>query len=208
MYMIKYVALLRGINVGGNCKVEMKKLKEALLREGSTTHSDIGTKTGTKAGSRTSVGVTSGIFQNVSTYINSGNVIFDSIEKDERALTTLIESILHKTFGFKIPVVLRSLAQIKKVAQAIPAEWTNNTEQKTDILFLWEHYCNKKTLTLIKQTEGVDNLIYVSGAVIWNVDRKYYAKSGMNKFVGSEVYKHMTARNVNTVRKLLDLMSA
>ena len=185
--MTKYVALLRGINVGGNCKVDMKQLKEILARKNASTGSSS--------------------FQNISTYINSGNVIFDSTEKDEATLTTDLESILQKTFGFKIPVVLRSLAQIKKLVQSIPAEWQNDTEQKTDVLFLWNDYCNKKTLTLIKQTEGVDNLIYAGGSIIWNVDRSHYTKSGMNKFIGSLVYKHMTARNVNTVRKLLELMS-
>ena len=190
--MTKYVALLRGINVGGNCRVDMKKLKEVFANADGT------------AGGATSAAKS---FQNVSTYINSGNVIFDSDEKDEVVLATEIESILYNTFGFKIPVILRNLSEIKKVAQAIPLEWTNDTEQKTDILFLWKNYCNKKTLNLIKKVENVDNLMYVSGTVIWNIDRKYYAKSGMNKFIGTEVYKNMTARNVNTVRKLLELMS-
>lgn len=195
--MIKYVALLRGINVGGNCKVDMKRLKEVLAADDETTGAVKTTRTGATKN-----------FQNISTYINSGNVIFDSNEKDESVLTAQVETILQKAFGLKIPVVLRSLAEIKKVAETIPSEWTNDVEQKTDILFLWKSYCSKKTLGLIKQVEGIDNLKYVAGAVIWNVDRKHYSKSGMNKFVGTEVYKNMTARNVNTVRKLLELMSA
>jgi uncharacterized protein (DUF1697 family) len=52
----------------------------------------------------------------------------------------------------------------------------------------------------------VDNVKYVDGAIVWSIDRKNYNKSAMHKFIGTPLYKHMTARNVNTVRKLGDLM--
>jgi uncharacterized protein (DUF1697 family) len=173
--MKKYVALLRGINVGGNNKVEMKKLKAVFENIG---------------------------FQHVSTYINSGNVIF---ETDKTDLEKMIETALHKNFNFPIRVVVRDAENIQKVCAALPNNWTNDTEQKTDILFLWDHYDNKKTIELIKTTD-VDTLMYVSGAILWNVARTNYNKSGMHTFIGSEVYKHMTARNVNTVRKLKSLL--
>ena len=174
--MKKYVALLRGINVGGNNKVEMKKLKSVFESAG---------------------------FLNVATYINSGNVIF---ETNKTELDILIEKILHKNFHFPIRVVVRDAKNIQKLCAAIPSNWSNDTKQKTDILFLWDHYDNKKSITLIKATD-VDTLVYVPGAIIWNVPRSDYRKSGMHKFIGSDVYQHMTARNVNTVRKLHELMS-
>lgn len=176
--MTKHIALLRGINVGGNKKVSMAKLKELFQSLG---------------------------FQNVSTYINSGNVLFESDEKSDKKLVSIIEQSLFEHFGFEIQVVVRSLDEIKKIAKAIPETWQNNTEQRTDILFLWEDFDNKKTLDLIQQTVGVDTLIYTKGAIIWHFDRKHYTKSSMHKFIGTTVYKKMTARNVNTVRKLLKL---
>lgn len=172
---MKYVALLRGINVGGNNKVEMPKLKKVF--------EDLG-------------------YLNVSTYINSGNVIFDTSNVD---ISTL-ERALKKNFKFDIKVVVRDVKTIQKLCKAIPPEWGNDAEQKTDILFLWDEYDNKKSLGLIKINKDVDNLLYASGAIVWNVNRKDYKKSGMNKFIGSQVYKHMTSRNVNTTRKLLELM--
>ena len=56
------------------------------------------------------------------------------------------------------------------------------------------------------------NLLYVLPHIrivirVWNINRKNYSKSGMNKFIGTEVYKNMTARNVNTVRKFLEIMN-
>ena len=173
---MKYVALLRGINVGGNNIVEMSKLKKAFQSLG---------------------------FANVSTYINTGNVIFESNKKE---LSKLIEKALFKTFGFQIRIVIRDAKNIQKLCKLLPPDLTNNSEQKTDILFLWDEYKNKNTLSLIK-TKGVDTLKYIDGAIAWNVNKKDYKKSGMNKFIGTEVYKNMTARNINTVRKLNALMN-
>jgi uncharacterized protein (DUF1697 family) len=174
---VKYIVLLRGINVGGNNKVEMPKLKKVF--------EDLG-------------------YNNVSTYINSGNVIVDAKEVE----VSVIERALKKTFKFDIKVIARDLKNIQKLCKMIPEEWVNSPEQKTDVLFLWDEYDNKKSLDLIRTNKDVDNLMYVPGAIVWNVDRKDYKKSGMNKFIGTPVYKHMTSRNVNTTRKLLELMGA
>lgn len=170
-----YVALLRGINVGGNKKVEMSKLKKAFESLG---------------------------FVNVTTYINSGNVIFQSNKKD----FSQIETVLKKSFGFEIKVVIRDAKNIQKLCEKIPRELENSAKQKTDVLFLWDEFDKKSTIGLIKINPKVDILQYVSGAIIWSIKRSDYSKSGMKKFIGTIVYKNMTARNVNTVRKLAGLM--
>lgn len=174
--MTKYVALLRGINVGGNNKVEMSKLKKVFGSLG---------------------------FENVSTYINSGNVIFETDKKD---LEPLIEKVLKKTFGFSLRIVIRDAKNIKKLCKDIPKDYLNNTEQRTDVLFLRDEFNTKKSIHLIKTTE-VDTLKYIDGAIIWNVKRKDVTKSGMKKFIGTLIYKNMTARNINTVRKLNELLN-
>jgi uncharacterized protein (DUF1697 family) len=177
--MKKYLALMRGINVGGKNKVEMKKLKAVFEGLG---------------------------FANVSTYINSGNVIFESEKNDTDQIIATIKSALKKNFTFDIQVIIRDQRNIKKLAESIPQSWTNDGVQKTDIIFLWADYDNKNSLKLIKQTKDIDNVIYFNGAIIWNIIVANYGRSGMNKFVGTELYKNMTARNVNTVRKLAELM--
>ena len=173
--MPKYVALLRGINVGGNKKVEMAKLKKAFESVGYT---------------------------DVSTYINSGNVLFTSAKEN----FDLIEPALAKVFKFSIPVIVRSAANIKSVAKKIPSGWENDPSQKSDVIFLWDAYDKKSSFKLIATKEGIDELLYVPGAILWHINRDNYAKSGMHKFIGTEVYKNMTARNVNTVRKLASLL--
>lgn len=172
---MKYLALLRGINVGGNKKVDMASLKEVFESLG---------------------------FTDVSTYINSGNVIFESDNDD----FSHIESALEEKFGFEIKVIVRDEDNIKYLAKSIPREYENNSEQKTDILFLWDEFDSPDSIDLIKTYPDIDNLHYISGAIVWNISKSNYSKSGMHKFIDSPVYKHMTARNINTVRKLAELM--
>lgn len=177
--MIKYVALLRGINVGGNNKVAMPKLKKAFESMG---------------------------FVNVRTYINSGNVIFETDEKDVNKLISKIEEYLAKNFGFSLRIVLRDCHNIKKLCKQIPDNWKNDLEQRTDVLFLWDDFDSKKSIELLNINAEVDNVKYISGAMVWNLLRANLNKSGMRKFIGTTIYKNMTARNINTLRKINELM--
>ncbi len=174
-----YLALLRGINVGGNSTVPMETLKECLMKLG---------------------------FLNVRTYINSGNVLFETAPTDAGELQNIIELALLKRFDFPITVIIKNEKELRRIAKAVPSHWQNNATQKTDILFLRDTYDNPKTRTLIAHTKDVDAIIYTKGALIWNVSKDQYSKSGMRKFIGTTVYKNMTARNVNTVRKLASLV--
>jgi uncharacterized protein (DUF1697 family) len=175
-----YLALLRGINVGGNNKISMGELKLAFESLG---------------------------FDKVTTYINSGNIIFNSNDDSSDDLAKVIEKAIEEKFGLEVKVLVKNYEQIKKLNENIPADWTNDLEQKTDILFLWEIVDYPKIVDEIEHTSKVDNLIYCESAIIWNIDRRqYFNGSRMNKLVGTKVYKNMTARNVNTVRKLKLLM--
>lgn len=170
-----FLALLRGINVGGNKRVEMPKLKQIFEELG---------------------------YANVSTYINTGNVLFESSSEEFSA----IEPALEKAFGFEIRVVVRSAENIKSLCEKIPEEWQNDGKQKTDVLFLWDEFDRASVLEEIRITPELDRVEYFQGALIWNIEVKDWGKSGMSKFVGTPLYKNMTARNVNTVRKLNELL--
>lgn len=179
--MTTYVALLRGINVGGNNKVEMKQLRAVFETLG---------------------------FSNVTTYINSGNVIFTSPRKDTERFVSEIEGAIRKSFGFAVRVIVRDEKNIRAIEKAAPKNWSNDTEQRTEVMFLWDEYAKKSTLKLIALNPDIDTLLYAGGAVIWHIaNREQYTKSGLRKFIGTDVYKHMTARNINTVRKLIALIN-
>ncbi|HSX44077.1 MAG TPA: DUF1697 domain-containing protein [Candidatus Saccharimonadales bacterium] len=180
--MIKttYVALLRGINVGGKAKVEMPRLKTTFERIG---------------------------LEQVSTYINSGNVIFRS-EEDPKKLVVKIETEIKKNFGLVVPVVIRSLKKIQAINSALPASWLNNTEVRTDILFLWEDVATPDVMNQIATKPKIDNVKYIDGTILWHVSRQNQTKSGLLKILGTPLYKRISIRNANTVRKLGDLMEA
>lgn len=174
-----YVALLRGINVGGNNKVDMKKLK--------VTFEGLG-------------------FTNVVTYINSGNIVFKENLKNKVAIAQKIEKAISKDFGLDIKVLIRSFEDMEMVCTALPESWVKNDIMKTDIMFLWEEFDNTEVLELLKLSP-YDNVKYVKGAILWNLEIKYYGKSGLPKIIGTKLYKNITIRNINTVRKLYQIMS-
>lgn len=174
-----YVALLRGINVGGNNKVDMKKLK--------ATFESLG-------------------FTNVVTYINSGNIIFKDLLKERDTIVDEIEKAIVKDFQLNIRVLVRSFEDIRTICEKLPVTWVKNEVMRTDVMFLWKEYDSPKIIQQL-QINPVDNVKYERGAVLWNVEGKDYNKSGLLKLVGTKLYRNMTIRNVNTVRKLHQIMT-
>lgn len=176
---LTYAALLRGINVGGNNKVEMAKLKLTFERLG---------------------------FAQVKTFIASGNVVFRTGEGDQALLVKKIESAIESDFGMRIMVLLRDLKAMGKLVRAIPATWVNDKEMKCDVMFLSNEVDNKNVLTRLPFEPAIEDVAYVPGAVLWRIDRDKASKSRMFKVVGTKLHQQMTVRNPNTVRKLYELM--
>jgi uncharacterized protein (DUF1697 family) len=174
-----YVALLRGINVGGKNKVEMKQLKAVFEEAGMAS---------------------------VRTYINSGNVIFSSSSRSKARLATLFEDAIARHFGFKVEVVVRDIKSMRAVVKAIPSKWTNDHKMKCDVMFLWDDVNRPSVMKQLTIKPEMEDVKYESGALIWRVDRENVTKSGMMRLAGTPLYKRMTIRNCNTARKLLELM--
>lgn len=174
------VALLRGINVGGNNKVEMGRLRAVFEQLGS---------------------------EDVRTYINTGNVIFTTGTNTHSDLVSRLERAIAAEFGLDLKVLVRGIDSMREIERHLPDDWTNDSETKTDVMFLWEDIDEPEVLDRLTIREGTDDVVYVPGAVLWRVDRTHYSRSGMNKLVGTKLYKSMTVRNCNTVRKLVELMS-
>ncbi len=177
--MVVYVALLRGINVGGKNKVDMKQLKAAFEDAGMTA---------------------------VRTYINSGNVIFSSNSRSRGRLTEVLEHALAGTFGFRVDVLVRDLKSMRAVVKALPETWANNATMKCDVMFLWDDVARPSVVKKLSVKPEIEELKYVAGALLWRVDSKNVTRSGLMKLARSPLYKRMTIRNCNTARKLLELM--
>ncbi len=175
-----YVALLRGINVGGNNKIDMKQLKR--------TFEQIGMKA-------------------VVTYINSGNVIFKDDQHTVPELIDIMEAAITKGFHLDIKVLIRSIRDFENTMKSLPESWKNDEDMKCDVLFPGEAYDRETVLEEMQIKPMIDVVIYTPGAILWSVARKDVTRSGLIKIVGSSLYKSMTVRNVNTFRKLYNIMS-
>lgn len=174
------VALLRGINVGGKNKVEMDRLRATFESAG---------------------------FDQVSTYINTGNVIFAHEPGSPRAIEERLEAAIADEFGLDLKVLLRDRDTMIATEHALPDSWVNDSAMKSDVMFLWDSIDQPDVLQELTIREGIDDVIYVPGAILWRVDRELLTKSGMTKIVATKLYQAMTVRNVNTLRKLVELMN-
>jgi uncharacterized protein (DUF1697 family) len=176
---MKYVALLRGINVGGNSIIKMTDLKSAVEKSG---------------------------FRNVKTYIQSGNVIFESEEKNTAKITSRLEEALLKNFQVETRVILLTPSQLKKVISEIPGDWKNNNDIRRYVAFIREPVTAQDVMREIELREGVDFVKPGEGVVYLSTLLSGLTKSKLNKIMAKKVYRDITIRNYNTVQKLLAFM--
>ena len=173
-----YVALLRGINVGGNNKVDMKKL--------TATFESLG-------------------YTNVITYINSGNIIFADSSKGKDDIAKETESAIKRDFQLDIKVLVKTFEEMSLIDSQLPDTWVKNEVMRTDVLFLWENYDYPEIMQQLK-ISPVDNVKYAPGAILWNFENKNYLDSSISKLSGTEIFRNITVRNVNTFRKIYQIM--
>jgi uncharacterized protein (DUF1697 family) len=145
----------------------------------------------------------------VTIYINSGNAVFSS---DHVVDSTLVQSALEKHFNFPIPTLILSGDKVREIANAIPLDWTNDalkpdkSGQKSDVIYLFDEINTPEILGNIGYKSDIEKMIYVDGAVIANIARAHQLKGSLQKLIGTRLYSQMTIRNVNTARKLAELI--
>jgi uncharacterized protein (DUF1697 family) len=176
---MKYVALLRGINVGGRNIIKMAALKLCLEQDG---------------------------LRNVATLIQSGNVIFESDERNAGQLTKQIERALSKRFDHDARVVLRSHAQLGAVVAGAPSGWRTRTDLRRNIAFLRAPVTARHAFAQVDAEPRVDSVQAGRGVLYLSTLLSGSKKSRFPKLIGKSVYRHMTIRNYNTCQKLLALM--
>ena len=174
-----FVALLRGVNVGGNNMISMRALKESFETMD---------------------------FDNVSTYINSGNIIFQSKENDPRKLERKIEQMLSSDYQLDSKVVLRSLPEMEELVKALPGNWGGDSGLRYNVIFLRHSIDSEKILDDLQPNSDIEELLYRPGALLWSVQATEANRSKFVKLSSRKIYQDMTVRNLNTTRKLYDLM--
>ena len=175
--MTKYAAFLRGINVGGRTSIKMERLREVLTALG---------------------------FENVKTYIQSGNVVFETDEAGDRKLEEKIEAAVEKEF-FKTPVMVRSIDEIKGAFENNPFAGEEFEDKLFHLVFLAEKLSDEKTELLLSHSSEKEKFAVR--------DREVYCllKDGVadsllgKKFIDNKLKTPATARNWRTIKKIIEL---
>lgn len=176
---MKYVVFLRGINVGGNGQLKMSELKETLEKEG---------------------------FENVRTYINSGNVVFETKNKSIDSLTKQMDKLLSKTF-FPLETVVLSYDEVKTIAENVPKSWKSEDVRKY-IAVMISPAKPADVISEVQLREGVDEMNIGHRVVYMTTKMEGLTKSGFTKMASKPIYKKMTIRNYNTLQKILQIMES
>jgi uncharacterized protein (DUF1697 family) len=175
---LRYVALLRGINVGGKTLIKMDALRECVAALG---HVD------------------------VRTYIASGNVLFESSERSGAQLDARLEHAIEQRFGLPVRVVVRSAREIQRIADGVPEAWIGDADLRVTVAFLLRGNDARAVARRLTPREGIDELVTAPGALIWATRRAALTRTGL-KIIGTPAYKDMTLRNLNTTLKLAELV--
>lgn len=175
---MKYVALLRGINVGGNNKVPMVELKACFEKSG---------------------------FKHVVTYINSGNVIFDASETSLEKLVEICEQAIEKQFGFRIVCSVISASDLMDAVEHAP-KWWNVGEAKHNAIFVIAPKNADEIMQEVGEAKPEYEKVAAYGQIIfWSAHIETFSRTRYSKIVGSRAYQSVTIRNANTALKLCEL---
>jgi len=175
----RYVALLRGINVGGANLIPMAALRTLFE---------------------------SCALADVSTYIQSGNVVFTATGP-ERQVALRIGKALAAEFGYTGLVLLRSRAQMQEVIAKAPARFGKAPDKyRYDVVFLETSLVAADALATIRTRDGVDEAAVGPGVIYFSRLISRASQSYLPKLASMPIYTQMTVRNWNTTTKLMSLM--
>lgn len=179
MASTRYVALLRGINVGGKNKVPMAELRAAFEDDG---------------------------FHDVGTYIQSGNVLFTT-DAPKADLEDRIEALVEQRFGFPVVVVVRSHRQLRDVVTKAPEGFGQTPDlHHSDVIFLKSPLTARKALGTFEPRDGVDRAWEGTGVLYVQRLSAKLSSSRLSKIVSTPEYQLMTIRSWSTTTKILDLL--
>ena len=179
--MKRYIALLRGINVSGKNKVPMAELKKCFE----------------------SLGV-----MEVKTYLNSGNVIFSSADKNVTALIDQVERMMQRELGLDIPVFIIPQEELADILRHAPDWWgTENKGNYDNLIFILPPAPFPDIYYEIgAPKEGLEQIQEYQSAVFWSFSRKDYQKTNWwSKTARADIGSKLTIRTANTVRRIVDI---
>lgn len=178
---MQYIALLRGINISGKNKISMNDLKKELEENE---------------------------YKNVSTYLNSGNIIFQSNVKSNQRIMQDICSIIKNKFNLEIPVFIMTSSELEDVLNNNPSWWeTNNKEIYDNLIFIIPPTKYKEIYDAIGEPKSeIEKIKEYNNFIFWSYDLKNYRKSNWwVKTASTDIRNKITIRTANTMRKVLGI---
>lgn len=178
--MKKYISILRGINVSGQKKIKMADLKSLYEQLG---------------------------FKNIVTYIQSGNVIFDSSTTNKADLKTKIEAAIEKTYHFHVPVEIRTNRELENIIKNCPFGSVDLEEDGTKVLvtFLSSAPSKAKITDIQQYVVAPEELVVRKNEVYLYCPNGYGRSKLSNTFLEKKLGIDATTRNWKSVHKLYEL---
>lgn len=176
---MKYIVLLRGINISGKNKISMAELKSELDKN----------------------------YQNVLTYLNSGNVILDS-DKDKEYVMNDIYNIIKNRFNLDIPIFVITSSELEDVLKNSPKWWeTSNKETYDNLIFIMPPTKYEEVYNVIGEPKAdIEQIMEYNNSIFWTFDLKNYRKSTWwVKTASTSIKDKITIRTANTIKKILEL---
>lgn len=177
--MEKYIALLRGVNVGGKNVISMPALKKSFENSG---------------------------FINVITYINSGNIIFTANKEDTLSLQLNIHQLISDIFHLDIAVAVISAAELREALDHAPEWWGGDIDAKHNAIFVISPTISSDIIESVGQMKPEYEQVAMYGNVIfWSAPLATFSRTRFSKVVSTPSYGSVTIRNANTAKKLEQL---
>lgn len=178
---MKYIALLRGINISGKNKISMPELKK-LLEENN--------------------------YQNVSTYLNSGNIIFECNINNKQTIMNNIHTLIKTKFILDISVYITTDKELETILNNSPKWWgSSNKEIYDNLIFIippTKYAEVYNTIGLPK--EDLEQIEEYNNCIFWSFDLNNYRKSNWwVKTASTDIKDKITIRTANTMRKILEI---
>jgi uncharacterized protein (DUF1697 family) len=177
--MERYIALLRGVNVGGKNKIPMPSLKAAFEKAG---------------------------FFEVSTYINSGNIIFSAGEADIVVLQQKCRQAIMDAFQLDIAVAVLSTKDLREALAHAPAWWDGEEDSKHNAIFVIAPADSDSVIASVGQLKPeYEQVSHYDRIIFWSAPLETFSRTRWSKIVSTSAYSSVTIRNANTTKKLSQL---
>ena len=147
-------------------------------------------------------------FTDVTTYINSGNIIFRARDGDARKLEAKIERMLEREYKLGCKVVVRSFSEIAALVKSLPKTWNGDERWKYNVIFLRHSIDSEDVVDRLNANRDIEDVVYRPGTLLWSAKVSDVSRAAMQKLPGQKIFQDMTVRNLNTTRKIYELMKS